>query len=234
MFCTKCGAALAAGAKFCGSCGQAVEADFASMQGSPGPLQAEPSAASIDAAELPWMASRARREDNGSTTPRPWLRYWAKLVDVWLWIIVLGFLCGVVFPRWSVETNESLVGFILLLCTVPIHALLLSVFGTTVGKALFNIKVTHKGQKLTFGQAVGREALVYVKGFGLGIPIVALFTQIAAFNDLKATGSSSWDRDNGNIVTHKDPSVAGVAGAVAILCIALAIMLIGTMAGQGY
>lgn len=235
MFCTNCGAAVPADGKFCGGCGRVVEGFVASENAEAG-TDSRPEAAALplDATDLPWASPRVQRDQGRSTTPRPWIRFWAKLVDVWLWVIVLGLLVGLLFPRWSAETNETLVGLILLACTVPIHALLLSTSGTTVGKALFNIKVTHNGRKLTFGQALGREVLVYLRGFGLGIPIVSLFTQIAAYGDLKKVGSSSWDRENGNVVTHNDPGVAGVIGAIAILGSAFTLMLLGTMAGQGY
>ena len=231
MYCTNCGATVPDDANFCARCGRAVEDAHAAACAE---LNAEPQPQSpldeTDASVVP----RAQGDAVRSTTPRPWLRFWAKMVDVWLSAIVLALLFSVLFPQWTMETNETLFGLILLACTVPIHALLISVFGTTAGKALFNIQVTHKGQKLYFGQAFRREAMVYVRGFGLGIPIISLITHIVAFNDLTENGSSSWDRDSGNIVTHGSPSVGGVVGAIAILFVALFMIFYGTTATQGY
>lgn len=138
------------------------------------------------------------------------------------------------FPQWIADINESLLGLIILACSVPIHALMLSLLGTTAGKALFKIEITNNGQKLNFVQAFGREALVYLKGFGLGIPLVALFTQIAAFNDLKKTGSSSWDRQNGNLVTYRDVGAARIIGAMTVLILVCALVIYGAAMDQGY
>jgi hypothetical protein len=231
MFCTSCGAAVPADGKFCGACGRAVPEVSVSPSQEPQPEAATPSPV---AAGSPWVAPKIQHEEGGSSPPRPWLRFWAKMVDVWLWVILLGVLVGILFPRWSAETNETVVGLVLVACAVPIHAVLLSSFGTTVGKALFNIKVTRKGRRLSFGQAFGREVRCYARGLGLGLPIVYLFTLIASYGDLKKAGSSSWDRDYDNIITHKDPSVAGIVGAIVILGLGFALTILGTMAGQSY
>lgn len=239
MFCTSCGSTLADGAKFCGSCGKAVEIAGGVSEAKPDPLPAgsgpwAPSASLQESQEFRERAVAPEGRASGPSVPRPWLRYWAKLVDVWLWVVIMGVVFGIAFPRWSMETNETLLGLILLACTIPIHALLLSTFGNTIGKALLGIRVTHKGQKLSFGQALKREGLAYVKGLGLGIPIVALFTQINSYNHLKNEGASSWDKDEGHVVTHRDPSIPGIVGAVAILFCLFLLIVYGSTAGQGY
>lgn len=231
MFCTSCGAAVPADGKFCGACGRAVSEVNVSPSQEAWPEAAIPPPIATDS---PWVSPRGHHKESNSTPPRPWLRFGAKMVDVWVWVIVLGSLAGILFPRWSAEANETLFGLILFACAVPIHAALLSWFGTTIGKALFNIKVTKNGQRLNFGQAFGREVRCYVRGLGLGLPIIYLITMFVSYQDLKKAGSSSWDRDYGNVVTHKDPHVAGIIGAIVILGLAFALTVWGTIVSQAY
>lgn len=186
--------------------------------------------------DLIWESSREREEKSAiaSSPPRPWIRYWAKLVDVWIIVIVLAVLAGMLFPRWTSETSDTIVGLVLLALAVPVQALLLSTWGTTFGKSLLGIKVTKDGRKLDFGGAFKRELGVYLVGFGLGIPIVAFFTQIAAYNHLKKEGASSWDQDPGNVVTHSDPSTIGIVAVVAILLLGAVLIGYGNSVSQGY
>jgi uncharacterized RDD family membrane protein YckC len=211
----------------------AIEGAVASTP-SKGP-EPELTAGSSVGKDYPTVGPSGRIDDVGSTKPRPWIRFWAKILDVLISTIVLGVLLGIMFPRWTAETNQRLLGLALFACSVPINALLLSSFGTTIGKSLFNVRVTHNGERLQFGAALRREFACFVRGFCLGLPVIYLITMIVAYRDLKASGSSSWDRDNGNVVSHKDPSVAGVVGAVALLILALAVMVWGNVqASQGY
>lgn len=138
------------------------------------------------------------------------------------------------FPRWTSETNDTILGLVMLAVAVPVQALLLSTWGTTFGKALLGIKVTKDGRKLYFGEAFKRELGVYLVGFGLGIPIVSVFTQIAAYDHLKKQGASSWDQDRGNVVTHSNPSTIGIVAAVAILLLGAVLIVFSNSVSQGY
>jgi hypothetical protein len=46
---------------------------------------------------------------------------------------------------------------------------------------------------LSFSEALNRSFLVFVQGVGLGIPFVALFTQLFAYRRLTKTGTTLWD-----------------------------------------
>jgi uncharacterized RDD family membrane protein YckC len=193
----------------------------------------------VDAADVgdpSWTKNSVDRSKShaASSFPRPWLRYWAKIVDVWLCCFLLALLLGGVFPQWINETNDTLLGLILLALAVPVQALLLSAWGTTPGKVLLGIRVSKNERNLDFGQAFKREMSVYFVGLGLGIPIIALFTQISAYNYLKKHGASSWDDGPGNVVTQKDPSVAGIVCVFVILFLALTIIVYGNGVGGGY
>ena len=48
-----------------------------------------------------------------------------------------------------------------------------------------------------------RSFLVFVQGVGLGIPFVALFTQLFAYRRLTKTGTTLWDTSASAAVFHK-------------------------------
>jgi hypothetical protein len=88
-------------------------------------------------------------------------------------------------------------------CWVFIDGFLLSLFGTTPGKWLFRIKITDSlGRMLTLPVAFRRSIAVWLLGFGAGIPIVNLITQLVAYNKLKKDGITSWDREWDCVVFH--------------------------------
>jgi uncharacterized RDD family membrane protein YckC len=100
--------------------------------------------------------------------------------------------------------NPIIASVVLYLIWLPAEALLLSLFGTTPAKWLFGIRVAHPGgDLLSFSEALNRSFLVFVQGVGLGIPFVALFTQLFAYRRLTKTGTTLWDTSTSAVVLHK-------------------------------
>jgi len=70
----------------------------------------------------------------------------------------------------------------------------ISIFGTTPGKALLNIRVVDDdGSKLSYGKVMGRNFSLWLNGLGMGIPIIAAITMIFSHNRLKNKKITSWD-----------------------------------------
>ncbi len=85
-----------------------------------------------------------------------------------------------------------------------IEALLISSYGTTPGKMLFNIRVTRKsGGLLTYSEAMGRSILVWFIGVGLGISFLQIITMTFSLFYLLSRGESLWDRTLKSQVSHK-------------------------------
>ena len=90
MFCHKCGTALPPGAQFCPACGVAVPASTTDTFGistsqpptSPFQVNAAPAA-----------------EATAQVTPRPWIRYWAKTLDIFLFALPAGVVIAVLAPQ---------------------------------------------------------------------------------------------------------------------------------------
>lgn len=134
---------------------------------------------------------------------RPWVRLWARMIDYLLFSFCLGFFFGIVYPP-ALEMPNWLFGSLALLGESLVEPCLFAAFGTTPGKALLRVRVRRPGGgKLSFGDALGRSLRVWLCGMGLGLPLVSLFTQLAAYNRLTSDGLTSWDGKGGFVVSHR-------------------------------
>ena len=134
---------------------------------------------------------------------RPWVRYWARTVDTLLAGFLIGIPLFIIFPALAMAPS-IVVGMIVLACTLVTEPLLFALFGTTPGKALFLVRVRNRdGSRLSFSHAFGRRLGVLIRGEGLGIPIVALVTQIMSYSRLSNQGITSWDEQSGFVVSHR-------------------------------
>ncbi|MCV9965103.1 RDD family protein [Pararhizobium sp. BT-229] len=115
----------------------------------------------------------------------PWPRFWARAIDVWLLGPLLAFLIALAAAFYSpatyvkiMATNATLWGLLLMPLVAILLAFLMATIGTTPGKAILGVRVNAvvDGNRLIF--FLIREVKVWVYGLGLGIPFVALFTQI--------------------------------------------------------
>lgn len=142
----------------------------------------------------------------------PWRRLFARMIDniiglipFLLMILALNAFMPTQMGRiLGVLDNPILAAVVFLLFLMPIEACLLSLFGATLGKWLFGIRITHSnGNLLSFSEALKRSCLVFVQGVGLGIPLIAIFTQIFAYRRLTKTGQTKWDFSINALVHHK-------------------------------
>lgn len=133
----------------------------------------------------------------------PWRRFWARNVDI-LTLGVLQYFCiCMTFARFAPEVyinvlryleNPMVAGVLLYLFWLPTEAVLISVFTATPAKWLYGIKIESKsGENLDFFKALERSFLVFIKGEGAAIPLITLFTRIAAYRSLSQNKVTSWD-----------------------------------------
>ena len=148
----------------------------------------------------------------------PWRRYGARFLDNLfnggLGIIVLSISFYAIAPASADQfftyfqgPEGRLLDTILTTFVASIiSGLMIGATGTSLGKAIFGIKVLRKNKdKIGLIAGVGRDIEVWVKGLGLGIPIIALFTLINAYTSLKRNGTTSWDSGR-YIVMHRKSS----------------------------
>lgn len=170
-------------------------------------------------------------DDNKATTPpravsvHPFLRFWARFFDY----LLLNLFMWFVFEPPQIPMAPSDMGNLLdflrhLNELIPqeerfriamiqggslfawnfIEALLISSFGTTPGKMLFNIKVQRKkGGKLNYMEAMNRSMFVWILGIGIGIAFFQIIAMVIALFYLLRKGETLWDRLLSNQVQHR-------------------------------
>lgn len=163
------------------------------------------------------------------TTPSPWRRYFARSLDVLVlgalaWLVTAFAMAGIstqlyetVFASPLVD-NSIVSGIATCALVLPITALLLGTSGSTIGKWIFGVRVTRQdGRPIGIMAALNREVGVFLKGMGLGIPLVALFTHAFAYSRLSDQGVTAWDKDQPWVVTHRPQG----SGQVALYCLGI-------------
>lgn len=196
MFCTACGASSAEGSRFCGQCGAAINGQALQLKypSEPLPLQL------------------------GVNQIRPWVRFWARAFDMYIWSIVAGlFAVAVQFAFTGVFTAPDEIGFGIaaLFVWIFVEALFLSSYGWTPGKWLLRTSVrTQTGALLSYDAAMSRSFAVWWRGLAAGFPLVNLGTMAYSKAKLTRDGVATWDRDGGFVVKHEPISGFRVAFAL--------------------
>lgn len=147
----------------------------------------------------------------------PWMRYFARGVDSIINFYVAAIVIGIFLIFISedlfnafYEMNDILFIIICSVVGLSIESAVISIFGTTIGKWVFSIKVIDiKGKKLKPNISLKRNFLMYYKGLGLGIPIISLITMLFSFNQLneEPVGRTSWDINCNTLVIVGDKNI---------------------------
>lgn len=165
------------------------------------------------------------------TRPHPWRRLFARRLDS----LVMGLLTfaalGLGAHALAADPDPAavpeglgqavvLLSLLLEPVAIPSTALLIGLTGGSLGKWIFGVRVLRAGKPMGFWRALRRELAIWLRGMGLGIPLVSLVTQIVAKSKLEKDGATSWDRAQDLTVTHRPESLAASIGmwiTVAIL-----------------
>jgi uncharacterized RDD family membrane protein YckC len=168
-------------------------------------------------------------EEPTSKLAKPWARFWARVFDLHLLSYVVGFVSGLLWPAlyapdsFLMQLPTVATGIILLPFIMVADALVLALFGTTLGKLIAGIRVEPlKGKRISVGAALMRNAELYVKGLALGMPIVCLFTYTQGYNTVSDRQRPSWDKRTSVRVVDRGSNTFRVVviGVMAVLLIA--------------
>lgn len=136
-------------------------------------------------------------------TVRPWIRYWARMFDILLFALLAGIPVAWLFQDFLDPQHDQFIGIFLVFAWVFVEAGLLSVFGTTPGKALFKIRLIKTSEReFRYADGISRSIKVWWRGLGIGFPIITIITMVIAYQNLNKFGRTSWDIDEGIIVEH--------------------------------
>jgi len=152
---------------------------------------------------------------------RPWVRYWARYIDVYFLSVFVIILQKIMFPTKQIDLITALVGIYFI--WIFVEAQLMATWGTTPGKYLLKVKVRDAdNNKLTLKTALIRGFLVWF----IGMAMTTIFQNIAeaiAYFNLQKKGVTMWDEYCKCNVTHEDigtdriPLIIGCVGVPLII-----------------
>ena len=170
-----------------------------------GELDPEPWLAALEEKSLP-LSRRVdpTEQDSIAAAPYPWRRFFARALD-WALAAILWTAFRLLALRWdwagwgadalygyADAASLWLGGWLVLLLLEPI---LLCTWGYTPGKWLLRLRVRRgDGDKLTWRRAQLRTLLVWLRGTGLGIPLLNLLCLAAGFAACRRDQVLPWDR----------------------------------------
>jgi len=177
---------------------------------------------------------RTRTQPDGPSVeieikPRPWVRFWARHIDITIACVLLAFIILVTSPREMPMDRLGYEGAIFeaIFLWIFLEAFLLATIGTTPGKALLNVAVrTSGGARLSGVQALSRSARVWF--FGLGAGLLGLFTGIVAHGRLRTKGKASWDEKLALTVSHTRVGTLRILATVGVFVALFAILTVVT------
>ncbi len=184
----------------------------------PNPRAAEPGA----------PTSRVADAAAGTTTEkgRPFIRFFARIFDYMLVSAVAWQFCDVppipetITPMDLLKNDGTVISEEALIALAKIHyaalliwqfieGLLMHTWGTTPGKAIFNVRMTARdGSPLPLVKGLGRSFLVWFAGFGLGLFPFNLIGMAIGLFMLLFTGATFWDRQL-EVKVHHGPMTPG-------------------------
>jgi len=137
------------------------------------------------------MLESGWKEDAPPRLNLPWRRYWARCLDFSLYGTLVSLLLADFQNRLLYIPIGTL--FALLL----IESALLSLFGTTVGKAIFGIRVRDpEGGNLSYSAALERTWTVLWEGEALRIPLICLYFQYKGLHLAEQELPLSWESES--------------------------------------
>ncbi|HNT66896.1 MAG TPA: TIR domain-containing protein [bacterium] len=161
---------------------------------------------------------------------RPWVRYWARTLDLLFTAIILSIIVLILYEPVLEKTPDIVLTIASVLLLIGAETFMLSSWGTTPGKTLLNVRVrTSEGTKLTLKESFKRSLGAALQGYGLGIPIVSLITQITSYSRLKERGRTAWDEKGNFVVSHRIVGIGRILVIVLIFVVFLFFMFLGLM-----
>jgi hypothetical protein len=132
----------------------------------------------------------------------PWARFWARLIDVYLMTYILalaiGYLSALYVPSLYIRfaaMPDLAWHLIVLLFAFVVLAMIMSLTGTTVGKAIIGIKIENVSGLSSWPFYLLRELKVWVFGFCLGLPLLNFLFFAKQAGKIAKTGSAGYDRN---------------------------------------
>ena len=188
-------------------------------------------------AALP-VSPRTAKSLSSKTIWIPWRRFFARFLDYTFAGLLVGFTFGLLEGMGLLrhELRISLVSPIIfgpIVCFVwlLLEPAILGIFGNTAGKMLLGLRIVTNAQH---PQYFNRAFSVWIRGVGLGLPIIGWITNLLAYIRLKRTGKTSWDENYGfTVVSDSVGWLRVVTTSVAMFLVIILLGLEGNIVNLG-
>ena len=171
---------------------------------------------------------------------RAWPRFWARQFDnAVCWVIVTGMagLLGIASPvrlpnlLLAIAIGAMLVGVLHL----AYETLLLTLFGTTIGKSVFGLRVqTRRGRKAEFPRFFRRSLGAWLWGSYAYVlfPLATLFAWKKSYDEFRLNGRTYWDEQSKTRVIGAVLPLWHLSAGAALTIAAFGMVLMSLTAGR--
>lgn len=183
--------------------------------------------------------AREARDDMPQACCHPWMRYFARTLDVALCDTLINLAWLVIFRDQSfirLQTENVLTvtlwSIAMLALTLAVEPLWLHFWGWTPGKWLFGLKLRDgDGNKLSIEQGWERSWQLAWEGYGWNIPFWSLWRMWQSRDEALRGWNGSWNGEAGCRYTKEERRFGGWAfvGARAVLAAALVLAMLWSM-----
>jgi uncharacterized RDD family membrane protein YckC len=185
--------------------------------------------------ELP--KNSAKVELTSLSNAGPWRRFVARLIDLWLFGLLVALAAGYIgsrlsmrFAFWLQEPGTSYwFGWFLLPAILFVEGLVFAAAGTTPGKALLGLRITRSG-----GGEVGlvdylrRQVGCYWYGLGTGFPLVNLVAMARQRGHVISGRGATYDRAMFEVRAPR----LGIFRFTAVACSVFALLVVNVVLVQ--
>lgn len=159
---------------------------------------------------------------------RPWARFWATWLDLCLFGYVAGFMLAFAilllprsfllpfYPQWRTVV-ELLLAFSVIALAVLLRAVVMALFGTSPGKALFGLRVAQLNDQGRVRFHLAREMMMWLRGMALHFLPLTLVTLILQYRRVADGEPAGHDRDRARVEGRRISGVRFGAGVIAAL-----------------
>lgn len=220
-YCASCGNEAIATMVMCPSCGHRSFSDMPNgevQQTKTTTVQAPSSDNSLNAGSFA-QTEYIVPKDWLELPVTPWRRYAARLLDISFFGGIAFLLISIIFYSvapysadrfFAIFENPSSIVVDVVLTTVfscILTGAIIGVSGLSLGKIIFGVMVTdHNGNKIGITKGIQRDLAVFLRGLGLGIPLISIVTMYVAYSKLNKSNSTTWDSEKNYRVWHRPSS----------------------------
>ena len=136
-------------------------------------------------------------KENVPRDRNPWLRFTARMIDLFLVAAIMLFVCIVLLRIRPIRyVHVLIVCYVSTLLYIPWGAFCLHKWGTTPGKFVFGIHIeSTNGGKLSYKDALWREINVLRFGMGFNVPLYGLWCNYKCYQHYITEDKLDYDED---------------------------------------